>query len=177
MLNTRRPLQADRFTYLHSVDRWTEPDKCSRSQLRSRDTRPRCDMGWGDMVTTLPQLQGLQLEDCRRHLGNEANAQREWKRDTTYPAVYRPAQSTEIKCDDTPVLVERVERKGWPTFGALRLVYTYDASTSISTSTSISHVWTGTTQAQAQARVPFSCACACVVPVHTWLMLVLASYV
>ena len=56
-------------------------------------------------------------------------------------------------------------------FQHLRLVYTYDASTTISTS--MSHVWTGTTQAQAQEKG--TRACACVVPVHTWLMLVLAS--
>ena len=50
-----------------------------------------------------------------------------------------------------------------------------DASTSTSISASISHVWTGTTQAQEKGTR--ACACACVVPVHTWLMLVLASYV
>ena len=58
-------------------------------------------------------------------------------------------------------------------FFPLRLVYTYDASIS----TSISHVWTGTTQAQAQEKGTRAYACARVALVHTWLMLVLASYV
>ena len=59
--------------------------------------------------------------------------------------------------------------------GALTVVETIRVSLTCLCEESLSCIGWFTRTTQAQARAPFSCTC--VVPVHTWLMLVLASYV